>query len=135
MSKKIVVPYTYTSSYFGLSRHYPKLTIIVDEPMTAERFHPDYVPHRVTLPTLIKLERDCAKRWLRAVVREPRRISAREAVGLLTVINQDVVEFTDAAGGDRKSIADAINMQEDLSDEDSAVFLTALSEHFNIGQP
>ena len=127
--KTIKVPYHYTSDYFDTTKKYRWLPIIVTSEVTAKNFVPDIVPHSVDKQTFYLLERDCATIWLRGISKEPRQISSKEAMGILTLFDVGVPFVVNKYGGDTASIVQSINLNEYLSDENSAVFITALTDY------
>lgn len=127
MAKVIKTPYRYESLYFGVTKAYRWLPVIVETQVTSKTFVPDIMPHSLSKDDFYKVEKDCARVWLKQLWDSPRAIYPREALGVLTLLDYGVPELVAQYGGDKKAIVNCINSNEWLSDDDSAVFICAIT--------
>lgn len=123
MNKQIKVPYEYTSGFFGTSKRYRWLPILVAENVDKKTFVPDYVPHSVSKDTYYKVERDCAKIWLEQFWSSPKNLDHKEIMGILTLLDTGVPDFVKHYGGNPRAILDSLNAHLELTDEESTAAL------------
>lgn len=126
MSNTIKVPYEYESAYFGTVVRVRWLSVIVSAyTTTRHNFIPTMTPHSVSRNDFIMLECKCAKKWLKGYRGAP--VTAKEAMGILTILDWGLPELVAEYGGDKQSMLDSINTNSNLDETSSFIFVTALT--------
>lgn len=125
MSKKIKVPYEYSSQFFGNRKRFRWFEVTVPDNITREIFLPDLVPHSATRAQVMSAERACAKMWIKKWLKEPRQLTYWHTYGLLSVMDMGVSDIVSAHGGDPQAYKKTLTEYEDLPDEESSILVAA----------
>lgn len=128
MSKKIKVPYEYSSQFFGNSKRFRWFEISVPDNVTYKTFIPDFVEHTATVAQILLAEKACARLWLSQWQKNPVPLSPSETMGLLTILDMGVAQVVATYGGDHSAYLNAVKSGETLSETESVILASAAIE-------